>query len=157
MRLYNFSFFPACKQESAVPKATSGLFRAGHPKRVSKPSLLFSSHRRDKKRETFSRLFLVFFFSLLFFYSLWCTGVVVSNTHKNDVFLIHISSEKKTIIRGTTKRCHQWWWWCQHHHHHHRLIMFQAIQHDDLRRRRINFVWIKRFKTRFKFKRIVKQ
>ena len=38
------------KQVSAVPKAPSGRFRAGHPKRVSKPVFLV---RREKERGTF--------------------------------------------------------------------------------------------------------
>jgi len=47
---YNFLFSCVAKQVSAVPKAPSGRFRAGHPKRVSKPVFLV---RREKERGTF--------------------------------------------------------------------------------------------------------
>tara|TARA_B110000459_G_scaffold177476_1_gene202086 strand:+ start:184 stop:414 length:231 start_codon:yes stop_codon:yes gene_type:complete len=48
---YNFLFFLRAKRQvSAVPKAPSGRFRAGHPKRVSRPVFLVS---REKKRGTF--------------------------------------------------------------------------------------------------------
>ena len=49
---YNFLFFScvrAKRQVSAVLKAPSGRFRAGHPKRVSRPVFLVS---REKKRGT---------------------------------------------------------------------------------------------------------